>query len=1630
MDNEEALRAALQDNQRLQQEIGVLGTNAHLILESAPDEPVTDPVRTDGAVAWVLSACTRAALREQAARLHAHVSADPGLHPADIGLSLVQGRSRFAERAVVVGAGRDDLLATLAAVSRDEVLPPDRAGTAAVLGTAPAKPGKAVFVFPGLGAEWPGMARELLDSSPPFAARMADCERVLAAHLDWSPVAVVRQDPGAPSIEDVRVLQPVLFSVLVSLAAVWQAHGIEPAAVVGHSQGEVAAACVAGILSLEDAATIAVRRSRALATVAGNSGMATVMLSADEAEEMIAKYDGRLSVAAVNGPRIVVLAGQASALDDFLAEAGVLAFRTSVDYAPHCADIDAVRESLLAGLAGVRPRQGTVPMVSTVDGKWVEPAALDAGYWFRNLRQTVLFHDAARLLFGAGYRTFVEVSPHPTLTFNMQDAAADAGFVDLALIETLRRDDGGSVRLLASLGQAYVAGLSVDWRPAYEGTGARRVDLPTYAFQRQRYWLDATRAAGDPASMGQRDPGHPLLSAAVELPGTGGTVFTGRLSVAEQPWLADHAIRGAVLLPGVAFVEMAAHAGGQLGCALVEELTLAAPLLLPGGDDGVQLRLTAGVPDHAGRRTVEIHSRAEQGGPDAEWTSHGLGVLAPSAAQPPAQEATAWPPDDARQMRIGELYRLLRERGVEYGPMFRGLRTAWSRGDEIFAEAVLPEIGEDGFAIHPALIDAFLQTVMLRNVGEWGDTGQQAFATGMPLPFSWQRVHLWTGARAGQVLRVVLRSTGPDAISLRVTDGDGRAMVTVGTLTMRAESFDSLRPATDSLYRIEWNALDGAAGIPGHGLWDWLGSDDPRLIPAGTPEAVGEVAGLDAVLLACPPAADTTAASVHATTTAVLRHLQAWLERPAASTPPLVVLTRGATDLGDEPLDVAGAAVHGLVRSVQQEYPGRIMLVDSDDPAATADLLPTLLADDEPEAALRAGRILVPRLRHAPPATDRDRAFDGTGTVLITGGGVLGGILARHLVNEHGVRHLLLLSRRGPAAPGVGELIAELTDAGAQATAEPCDVTDRAALDAVLAGVPAEHPVTAVVQTADVIDDALFADVTPQRLSGVLAPKVDGTWNLHEATQGLPLRAFVVYTSVAGLFGGLGQAAYGAANGAVDALMSIRQRAGLPGTSLAWGLWEQRSGLTEALSDVSRMTRSGVLPLTAATGTALFDAAMTRTDPVLAPVALDLAAFRDALVPHLLRALVRTAGAETTAVDPQLRERLATANSDQQLDILLEAVRAHSAHVLGHVDATVVGAEDAFLSVGFDSLTALELRNRLAAVTGLNLRPTVVFSSGTPAKLAELVRTEWAVTAAAERPAGTQPGIQPAAPAPAASDGDPVSTLFRQLARRGKSDEAIDLLKNASALRTEFRNAAELRDSAQPPELLRIAVHDDAPELVCFGSLVALGGGHQYARLLARFRGTYGASTVFAPGFAPGQHVPASMAAMLEYQAEEILARLGTDRRLVLLGSSSGGIAAHGVAAELEKRGVQPAGVVLLDTYLATDKAMTQFNSVLLGGMFDREEQAVPMDSARLTAMGKYFRILDDYRPPTVAAPTLLVRASSPLGEAAPSVGGWQSRWPGATTVIDVPGDHFSMLEKHADTTSGTVSAWLDQILF
>jgi len=1519
---------------------GVSGTNAHVILESAPAEPPAAAAADGGPFAWPLSARTGDALRAQAAALHARLAGDPAAHPADVARSLALGRSRFAERAVVVGGDRAELLDGLAALSRGE----QAAGT--VRGTAPQGGRRAVFVFPGPGAHLAAPVSELLDSCPLFAERMADCERALGRHLDWSPTAVLRGAPDAPPPERADVLQPLLFAVTVSLAAVWRGHGVEPVAVVGCGEGEVAAACVAGALSLDDAALVSVVRSRALA-----------------------------------------------------------------------GEPEPLPESLDAALGGISPRAGTVPMLSGVDADWVAPAGLGADHWYRTLRHPGRLQEATQRLLDAGHRTFVGLAPH--VGPGIEDTAAAAGAV---VLETLRGGDAGPRGLLPALAAAQVAGLPVDWAPLLAGSGARGTELPTYPFERQRYWLDAPAAEGDPQSVGQADGRHPLLGAAVALPDGAGTLYTGRLSAATHPWLADHAVSGTALLPGVAFLEMAAHAGRQLGCELVEELTLAVPLPLPAGaDEAVQLRLLVGPPDEAGRRPVGFHSRPEQQGEDEAppWTRHADGTLgAGTAAGDPGAPAVpaGWPPPGAVPLDPDELYALLDARGVEYGPAFRGLRAAWRGGDTVFGEvalpAALPGTGRGGFAVHPALLDAALQTTGLRAAPDPAD------GTAVPLPFSWQRAVVHPSS--APLLRVALRTDGPDAVALRVTDPAGNPVATVGTLRLRAAAAAPPGTAVDALFRLDWTPVSVPPGPRPVTRWGLLGPRDARLLPPGFATAPADAGTVDAALLLCPPADAPGPAAVHAAVASVLTGLRGWLADQRVARIPLVVLTQGAADIGGQPPDLAAAAVWGLLRSAQLEHPGRFLLLDTDGPEGTATALAALQAAGEPQLALRAGVLYAPRLARARAATPVPESGIGPdGTVLLSGGGALASTLARHLVAAHGVRHLRLLSRRGAQGPGTAELIAELAAAGAELGAIACDVTDGQQLSCALAAIPDKHPLRAVVHTAGALDDGLLEGLTPERLSAVLRPKIDAAWNLHQLTRTAGLAAFVTYSSAAGVFGSPGQAAYAAANAALDALIAQRRQLGLPGASLAWGLWEQRSALTAGLAgaDQRRMARGGVSGLSDAQGTALFDAALGTGLALTVPIRLDLAAHQGGPVPPLLRSLVRNR--RRSGADVPVRQRLATADEGQRQRILRDLVRTEAALVLGHTDARALADTTAFLAAGFDSLTAVELRNRLAEATGVRLLPAAVLDGGTPAGLAALLAEAMATPSAAAAPA----------PEPAAATGDPVSVLFRQACALGRTDDGIALLKHASALRPRFDNAEAHLAAATGPRLLRISEPPpDAPVVVCFGSVVALGGAHQYARFAACLRGRYGVSALDAPGFAPDEPLPADMATLLRYQALTIHQEL-SGRRLVLVGSSSGGTLAHGAAAELERLGQGPAAVVLLDTYLSDNEGITQFNDVLLGGMFAREERAAPMDGTRLTAMGRYFRLLDDWVPPAVAAPVLLVRASSPLGTPSAGAGEWRSTWAGPHAVTDVPGDHFSIMEQHVGTTGRAVADWLETVL-
>ncbi|WP_414495762.1 beta-ketoacyl synthase N-terminal-like domain-containing protein, partial [Streptomyces sp. CRN 30] len=1107
---------------------GISGTNAHVILEQAPereeleasgsDEPsagdAATPVLTGVAGPWPLSAKNDAALHGQGARLRTFLAAADAPDADAVAAALVRTRASFAHRAVVFGDERPAALAALADGTAD--------APGLVHGTARAG-AKVAFVFPGQGAQWTGMATGLLKSSPVFADALRACADALAPHTDWRLLDVLG-DEGA--LKRVDVVQPALWAVMVSLARVWQAAGVTPDVVAGHSQGEIAAACAAGILSLEDGARLVALRSRTIAEdLAGQGGMVSLAASAERAAELIDGREG-VWVAAVNGPGATVVAGAPEALaevSEAAEAAGVRARTIPVDYASHTPHVESIRDRLLQVAEPVAPRAGTVPMHSSVTVEPLTEGQADARYWYRNLREPVRFAETVTALLDGGIDTFVEISPHPVIAPAIEDLAAAVGRDDVVVSGTLRRDQDESTALTRAAATLWTRGADIHWDTFLDGAAAastadltEAAELPTYPFQRRRFWMEGPANTGDAAGIGLDPVAHPLLAAATIPAESGAAVFTGRISLPTHPWLADHALMETVLLPGTAFLELALAAGRESGCGRVRELTLERPLTLT-ADTGVTLQVQVAEADESGARTATIHSRtgtADQADP-AEWIRHATAILTAEQPQQP-EEFTglqgAWPPAGAASVEMGDFYGALFERGYEYGPAFQGLQSVWRRGDEVFAEVALPEeAAADSFLAHPALLDAALHAM--------GPGGLFGVEDTVRLPFAWSGVQTWTDGATS--LRVRLTAAGGDGVRLLATDAAGTPVASVDELVLRPLSAADVRAVPNrSLYVPRWDAWRPAtSAAPRTALWN-----------PGVPLAEVLADDSELVLLDCtgqglPAAADVPAAA-HALTGAVLARVQEWLaqERPARAR--LAVLTRGAVGIAPGELpDPVQAPVHGLLRSAQSEHPDRFLLVDTD--GEPADASPAVLAaavtEGEPEIALRADTAFVPLLTRpdAAAASGGGVSWSGEGSVLVTGGtGVVGAAVARHLVAVHGVRDLVLVSRRGELAPGARGLVDQLVELGAEARVVACDVADRAAVEGLLAGLP---DLRGVVHAAGAVDDGVVTGLTAERLESVLRPKVDAAWYLHEATRGRELELFVLFSSAAGVFGSPGQ---------------------------------------------------------------------------------------------------------------------------------------------------------------------------------------------------------------------------------------------------------------------------------------------------------------------------------------------------------------------------------------------------------------------------------------------------------------------------------------------------------------------------
>jgi acyl transferase domain-containing protein/acyl carrier protein len=1305
---------------------GVSGTNAHVILEQAPDQPEPEP--STGTVPFVLSGRDDTALRTRAAQLLQQLRAEPATRPAALARALATTRAAHEQRAAIV---TDDLPAELAALATDQPSPRIVRGTAR-------NPGKVVFVFPGQGSQWAGMAVELLAASPEFRSRFDECASALAPHIDFVAHRALA-DPD--QLARIDIVQALLWAVHVSLAHLWQRAGVHPDAVIGASQGEIAAATVAGALSLDDAARLIVLRSRLFGQrLVGHGAVASIAISPDRIAPWLAPYDGELTIAGFNSPTAITVAGPTAPLNRLIDELVANDIRARVvagTVASHSSQIEPLRAELLDLLAFVRPNRAQVPIYSTVTGAVIDGTALTSEYWYDNCRQPIRFTSTVAALVASGHRTFVETSAHPVLIPAIRDTSGDA-----ITVGSLRRDEGGPTRWQAALGEAWTQGVPLDWTSLV--TGSEPVELPTYPFQRTRYWPEPART---------------------EAARSGDDAF----------WVAVEQED----VPGVA---------AALGVA------------------------------------------------DDDCT-----VVVPALA--------AWHRDRTDRSTID---------GWRY-------RVGWR-----------------------------------------------------PVP-------------------------------------EPRAAVLSGTWLLVAPDDDSAADEAErALTRHGAHPVRLAAGAELSGQGDVSGV--LSLLPlTGTVALINAVAELDA---------------------------------------PLWTVTRGAVAVepGETVRDPLPATVWGLGGVAALEYPrawaGLVDLPVNAGERDWARLVAVICAPgEESQLAVRPNGVFARRLRPAGTAGKAVRNWSPSGTVLVTDGtGEFGAHVARWLAAT-GASDLLLT-----VAPG--QQPAELGELAARVRVVECDLADRDAVAALIVSVPQDRPLTAIVHTAQVLEEAPLADVTPAQLDRVLGQKALGAWHLHELTRDLDLSAFVLFSSFAAtLGGGVGLGPFAAANAYLDALAEHRRGLGLPATSVAWGAWDHPG--TDPMEDDrrARLLRRGLPAIDPGLAVNSLQRALDQDDTTVFVADLRwenfLRGFTASRPSPLVGEIPEVVAAQR--IEEQVPESmpLASLPSGERRAALLALVRAETAAVLGHGGADSVDPGRSFPELGMDSLTTVELRNRLSGAIGLRLAAEALLLHRNPealaAHLVELCEEAFGV---ATDIGGT--GL--------------LASMMDEAVRDDRTAEFLALLGAAAAFRPVAASTADPLESA--------VLARGARPVFCFPTVLATSGAHQFAKFAAPLDGTHEIIAVSLPGFLDGEPVPASLADLVERAADTVRA-VSRERRPVLLGYSSGGLLAHAVATELEKQGVELDAVVLIDSQALDAGAIAP---ALLGRMADEARGLVPLTDARLTAMGAYLRLLDGWQPSPVTARSLFVRPGDALSDV---------DWPLRHDQLDVLGDHFTVVDQHAHQTAELIRDWL-----
>ena len=1335
---------------------GISGTNAHAIIEEPPGARGTG--QETGAVAQsqraegrplpvLLSAWTPTALKTMAEQwrraLADRLASGDELDLAAISATSIR-RAALRHRAGIVAANGSELLEALEALMRSE-------GHSNLV-TGRSADRRVAFVFPGQGSQWKGMLSELYGADAQFREIVHEVASAVDSHTGWSAVDALLERAQGLDPTRVDVVQPLLFVAMVSLAQFWRAWGVAPDAVIGQSQGELAAAAVAGALPTEEAARILVARAHLIGSITERGAMGWAAVPELEVADYLATEDMSVWVAGVNGPRSTVIAGDPDAVDralDHFEGTGAWTRRILVTYASHTPNVEEVREAMLERIGEVSYCATRTPMWSTVRGRLVQPDELNADYWFANLRLPVRFDSTLRQLLAADFRALIEVSPHTVLATSMESIIESQGKTDVAVITTLARDDGDIRRFLLAATHAQAVGLPV----RFNGPSAGQVTLPTYPFQHQRHAL--------PAPTGHQSIGHPLVAERHELAESDDWLVTSSLATSTLPWLRDHTVLEQILVSGTTVVDLLLAAAETVGAETIDELTLETPIVLR---DGTTTKLQTWL-RHNGSDvwSVDVFGRTHE---DDAWVRHATGALSVKDESVPRLAATNTEPGES--LDVDELYDRLEAVGVSYGTTFRALRSATRCGDMVTGTVALEGAGS-GHLIHPALLDACFHAAVLL-------TDENDPESALMLPYAWRGV---TIHQAGETeLDFELMATAPGAFAMVARNSVGLPVVTVSEVVARPVSREQLRSLDQGvrdLYVMEWSEVPVGSASDEGGLIELvvdLGEVEAEIRRCldGVPTHKSPVA------VALRLRAGDDPASLTDQLDDMVRGLQMWLGHPSTARVQLAICTYRATtgSCAGPNLAPAEAAVWGLVRSAQSEHPGRMVLIDG----VRGDIdirsgLATLLAADEPQGAVSDGKILVPRLSRitgtsALPTLRTDGAF------VITGGTTgVGLALAKHLAEQHGVPHLVLLSRRGEATPDLHEAISVLRDRGVRIDVHAVDVTDLDALSAIVKSVDAEVPIRGMVHSAGVLRDSLFTALTREDLQAVIAPKVSPAVHMAQLAADLDLDTFVICSSLAGVVGGPGQANYAAANAYIDAVAESIPVA----TSIAWGLWDQPSTMVGTMGDggIDRLRAFGLEAMSIDHALALFDAALGLNVSLVVAAALDHQRLHESaragMLPSLLDRLVRSPGRGRSAVRTL---DLSTVPPEQIDDVVLSVVASHTAAALGHTGDYLVDLDLGFKDLGFDSLAGVRLRNQLSGTLGRQLPSTLVFDYPTPRKLAVHLAGEVRPSTVEDPDTPFAAVLQQLETAFATAEGDQRELLRTEISRLLDRDTPID----------------------------------------------------------------------------------------------------------------------------------------------------------------------------------------------------------------------------------------------------------------